>query len=39
MFTPIGKMNVFGITFEVNSCIGKLWDLLGHFVKQDTVDF
>jgi len=36
---PTGKMTVFGAIFEVNSCIGKLWDLLGHFDKKDTFDF
>jgi len=25
------KINVFGTIFKVNSNIGKLWDLLGHF--------
>jgi len=32
-------MTVSGTTFEVNSRIGKLWDLLGHFDKKDTGDF
>jgi len=30
---------VFGTIFEVNSRIVKLWDLLGHFNEEDTVDF
>jgi len=33
------KMTVFDTIFEVNSGIGKLWDLLGHFVEKDMVDF
>jgi len=32
-------MTVFGTIFEVNSSIGKLWDLLVHFEKKDTFDF
>jgi len=28
---------VFGAIFELNSPIGKLWDLLEHFDKKDTV--
>jgi len=31
--TPTGKMNVFGTIFKVNSSLGKLRDLLGHFDK------
>jgi len=38
-FFLIGKMTVFGTIFEVNSSIGKLWNLLGHSDKKDTVDF
>jgi len=33
------KMTAFGAIFEVNSSIGKLWDLLGHSDEKDTVDF
>jgi len=36
---PAGKMAVFGATFEVNSIIGTLRDLLGHFDKKDTLGF
>jgi len=32
-------MTLVGAIFEENSNIGKLWDLLGHFDKKDTVDF
>jgi len=32
-------MTVLGAIFEVNSSIGKLWDLLGHFDKKDTFFF
>jgi len=32
-------MTVFGTIFEVNSSIGKLLDLLGHFDVRDMVDF
>jgi len=28
------KMTVFPVIFEVNSSIGKLWGLLGHFDKK-----
>jgi len=38
-YNPTGKMTVFGAIFEVKSSIGKLWVLLGHFDKKDTVDF
>jgi len=31
------KMTVFRAIFEVNSSIGKLWDLLGHYDKKDMV--
>jgi len=34
-----GKMTICGAIFDVNSSIGKLWDLLGYFDKKDTVDF
>jgi len=36
---PTGKMTAFGRIFEVNVSIGKLFDLLGHFDVEDTVDF
>jgi len=36
---PTQKMILFVAIFEVNSSIGKLWDLLGHLVKKDSVDF
>jgi len=29
---------LFGAIFEVNSSIGKLWDLLGHFDEKDMID-
>jgi len=32
-------MTTFCSIFEVNSSIGKLWDLLGYFDKKDMVDF
>jgi len=32
-------LSVFGAIFEVNSSIGKWWDLLGHFDENDKVDF
>jgi len=32
------KMTVFGAIFEVNSSIGKLKDLLGHFDEKDTIE-
>jgi len=34
-----GKMTVFGAICEVNSSIGKFWDLLGHFDEKCTIDF
>jgi len=36
---PTRKMTMLDVTFEVNSCIGKFWDLLGQFDEKDTVDF
>jgi len=30
-------MTIFRAIFEINSGIGKLWDLLGHFDKKDMV--
>jgi len=36
---PTGKMTMFGAIFEVNSSIGRLWDLFGHFNEKDTVNF
>jgi len=32
-------MTGFSAIFKVNSSIGKLWDLLGHFDIKDMVDF
>jgi len=32
-------MTAFGAIFEVNSSIGKLWDLLGHFDEKSAIDF
>jgi len=31
---PAREMTKFDAIFEVNSSIGKLWDLLGHFDKK-----
>jgi len=36
---PTWKITVLGAIFVVNSSVGKLWDLLGHFDEKDTVDF
>jgi len=39
MYEPNRKISMFGAIFKVNSIIGKLWDLLGHFDENDVVDF
>jgi len=38
-YSFIGKMTVFDVIFEVDSSIGKLCNLLGHFNEKDKVDF
>jgi len=38
-FYTYRKITMFGAIFEVNSSIGKLQNLLGHFDEKGTVDF